>query len=130
VLEANLVLHNGMSLPIINKFLFYEQHQELDTHKKEHKQDCELKSFRRLAKRLKAQFLIFKIMVLLDGLYANGPVMALCKAYRWQYMIVLKDDCLTTVWREFEQLKIIQKEKTTTTTLHGFGRDVNKPSHG
>jgi hypothetical protein len=41
------------------------------------KQDCELKAFHRLAKRLNTAFPRLPITLLLDGLYANGPVMAL-----------------------------------------------------
>ena len=44
------------------------------------------------------------IIVLLDGLYANGPVTALCRRYKWDFMIVLKDDCLPYVWEEFHGL--------------------------
>ena len=44
-------------------------------------------------------------MLLLDGLYANGPVMALARRNNWEFMIVLKDDALSTVWEEFEGLQ-------------------------
>jgi hypothetical protein len=47
-------------------------------------------------------------MVLLDGLYANGPVVELCRQYHWQFMIVLQDDSLTTVWEEGNGLIKIQ----------------------
>ncbi|MBK7235719.1 MAG: hypothetical protein IPI02_08895 [Sterolibacteriaceae bacterium] len=36
-------------------------------------------------------------MLLLDGLYPNGPVLERCRDYHWQFMIVLKDDSLPTV---------------------------------
>lgn len=39
------------------------------------KQDCERNAFKRLAKRLKAEFKRLPIMVMLDGLYPNGPVL-------------------------------------------------------
>ncbi|MEW6663288.1 MAG: hypothetical protein ACOY9Y_05410, partial [Bacillota bacterium] len=55
------------------------------------KQDCELKAFHRLAKRLKHQFPKLPLTLLLDGLYANGPVMAVCRKNKWDFMIVLKD---------------------------------------
>jgi len=49
------------------------------------------------------------VLVLLDGLYANGPVMELCRQYRWQFMIVLQDDSLPSVWEEVRGLGQLQR---------------------
>jgi hypothetical protein len=100
VLEANLVLHNGVSLPLLSEFLSYAEGDPDD-----HKQDCELKAFYRLAARLNAYFPRLPILLLLDGLYPNGPLMALCHQYRWQFMIVLPNACLPSVWEEVKALK-------------------------
>ncbi len=99
VLEANLVFRNGMSIPLMSQFLSYT---EGDTGN--NKQDCELKAFYRLASRMKEAFPALKIMVLLDGLYANGPVVELCRKNKWQFMIVLKDGAMPSVMSEFEAL--------------------------
>jgi len=64
VLEANLAFHGGMTIPLMTEFLSYAE-GDMDTKK----QDCELKAFKRLAKRLKDEFSHLPIMVLLDGLY-------------------------------------------------------------
>jgi hypothetical protein len=104
VLEANLAFHSGMVIPLLSEILTYTQG---DSDKD--KQDCEQRAFRRLAKRLKAFFPHLSIMVLLDGLYANGPVMALCRQYKWDYMIVLKDDALPSVWEEIRGLLPLQQ---------------------
>jgi len=93
VLEANLVFHNGLTLPLVTEFLSYSEGDPDD-----HKQDCELKAFYRLSKRIHNYFPRMKIILLLDGLYPNGPLMQLCRDYNWQYMIVLKDKCLPHVW--------------------------------
>ena len=90
VLEANLGFHNGLSIPLMSEFLSYgegdpDEHNNSD----EHKQDCERKAFKRLAERLKKYFPRLPVMVLVDGLYPNGPVMEQCRNYGWQYMIVL-----------------------------------------
>jgi hypothetical protein len=45
----------------------------------------------RLSDRLKTLFPRLPILLLLDGLYANGPVMRRCLRAHWQFMIVLKD---------------------------------------
>jgi hypothetical protein len=100
VLEANRVLHNGVSLPLLSEFLNYAEGDPDD-----HKQDCELKAFYRLAARLNAYFPRLPILLLLDGLYPNGPLMALCHQYRWQFMIVLPNACLPSVWEELKALK-------------------------
>jgi hypothetical protein len=103
VLEASLAFQNGMTIPLISEFLSYT---EGDTERK--KQDCETKAFKRLAGRLKSTFKRLPIILLLDGLYANGPVMEICHDNRWDYMIVLKDDSLTTVWREYDALQSLE----------------------
>jgi len=103
VLETNLVFPNGMSIPLMSEFSNYA---EGDTETK--KQDCEQKAFRRLAKRIKKEFSHLSIMVLLDGLYPNGPIVELCRRNHWDFMIVLQDKSLPSVWEEYEGLKKLE----------------------
>ena len=105
VLEASLAFQNGMTLPFMSEFLSYT---EGDTDRE--KQDCETKAFKRLARRLKSTFKRLPIMLLLDGLYANGPVMEICHINRWDYMIVLKDKSLPTVWEEYNVLQGLESQ--------------------
>jgi len=100
VLEANLVFHNGVTLPLLSEFLSYAEGDPDD-----HKQDCELKAFYRLAARLKGYFPRLPILLLLDGLYPNGPLMELCRRYHWQFMLVLPAKCLPSVWDEVHALQ-------------------------
>jgi len=100
VLEANLAFADGMSIPLLSEFLSYTQ-GDTDTNK----QDCELKAFKRLAKRLKDNFGHLPLMVLLDGLYPNGPIIELCRKNHWDFMIVLQDKSIKSVWEEYEGLK-------------------------
>jgi hypothetical protein len=100
VLEANLVFHNGMTLPLFSEFLNHAEGDPDDA-----KQDCELKAFKRLATKIKQEFPRLPILILLDGLYPNGPVFDLCLQHDWDFMIVLKDKCLPSVWEEFKALK-------------------------
>jgi hypothetical protein len=74
------------------------------------KQDCELKAFHRLAERIKKTFPALRIIVILDGLYPNGPVMERCRKYNWQYMIVLQDKSLPTVHDEFEAISELEPQ--------------------
>jgi len=106
VLEANLVFSNGMVIPLMSEFMDYAKG---DTSKE--KQDCEQRGLKRLANRLKQRFPRLPIMMLLDGLYSNGPVMEFCRRGKhWDFMIVLQNDSLPSVWEEFEGLKKLQPE--------------------
>ena len=105
VLEANLAFQNGMVIPLLSEVL---SHSEGDSQR--NKQDCEQKAFKRLARRLKECFSHLPIMVLLDGLYPNGPMMELCRRNNWDFMIVLQDGSLPSVWEEIEGLKALQSE--------------------
>jgi len=111
VLEANLALANGLTLPLMSEFLNYA---EGDTDND--KQDCELRAFKRIACRLKKFFPRLRIMVLLDGLYPNGPVFRTCRENHWQFMIVLKDDSLPSVWEEFEGLSQLEPDQQADKT--------------
>lgn len=105
VLEANLAFRDGMTIPLMSEVLSYTKGDTGND-----KQDCEQKAFYRLASRLKSAFPALKIMVLLDGLYANGPVVEICRKNKWQFMIVLQNDALPSVTREFEALKNLDEK--------------------
>jgi len=99
VLEASLCFRNGMVIPLLSEFLEYEEGAG-----EQRKQDCETKAFHRLAERIKRAFPRLPILLLLDGLYPNGPIMARCRDYHWDFMIVLKDGSLPSVWEEYHSL--------------------------
>jgi len=103
VLEASLVFPNGIAIPLHTEFLRYTDG--------DNKQDCELKAFRRMAAWLARRFRRLPLMLLLDGLYPNGPVMSLCRRNKWQFMIVLKDDVLPSVWEEAKSLRKLEPEQ-------------------
>ena len=92
-----------MTIPLMSEFLRYTEGDQETS-----KQDCERKAFERLARRLNDRFPRLRIQVFLDGLYPNGPVMETCHRYGWQYMIVLQDGNLPTVWEEVEGLGKLQ----------------------
>ena len=76
------------------------------------------KSFRRLAQRMKEYFPRLPILVLLDGLYANGPVVELCRLYHWEFMIVLQDNSLPSVWEEVRGLGQLDRKSTRLNSSH------------
>ena len=102
-LEATLSFHNGMVVPLMSEFLEYTKG---DTSEK--KEDCETKAFKRLAGRLKREFKRLRIMLLLDGLYPSGPLMKICRKNKWDFMIVLQDKSLPSVWEEYYGLFKLQ----------------------
>ena len=104
-LEASIVLPGGLTIPFMTEFMDRKEYQDEGTDTEKRKQDSELKAFKRLAWRLKRNFPKLNIAVTLDGLYANGPLMELCQEYKWDYMIVLKDGSLKTVWENIESLR-------------------------
>jgi hypothetical protein len=105
VLESSLCFRNGMVIPLMSEFLEYEQGAG-----EQRKQDCESKAFHRLAARIKTAFPRLPIVLLLDGLYPNGPIMQRCREYHWDFMIVLKDGSLPSVWEEYHSLRHEQEE--------------------
>jgi hypothetical protein len=117
VLEANLAFRDGMTIPLMSEVLSYTQGDTGND-----KQDCELKAFYRLAKRLKSAFPALKIMVLLDGLYANGPLVECCRQNKWQFMTVLKDDALPSVMSEFEALAALEAKNRHRRTWGNRGQ--------
>lgn len=111
VVEAVLIFSNGMVLPLLSEFLENTPELEAVESAEKWKQDCELKGFYRLSRRLKKEFPKLKVTLLLDGLYANGPVMTICFKHKWEFMIVLKENSLTSLWEEATALIGLDKEK-------------------
>jgi hypothetical protein len=105
VLEASICFQNGMVIPLMSEFLEYETGEDGQS-----KQDCETKAFHRLAARIKQAFPRLPILLLLDGLYPNGPIMERCRSYHWDFMIVLKEGSLPSVWEEYYSLMHEQQE--------------------
>jgi hypothetical protein len=107
VLEAVLVLDNGITLPLMSIFLKNEDYIEGVT-----KQDCERKAFERMAQKLKKTFPGMRIALVVDGLYACGSIIRICRKNDWDFMIVLKEDCLKDVWHEATGLMRIDPENS------------------
>jgi hypothetical protein len=115
VLEAKLVASNGFAFSLMTEFI---ENNDLTADK----QDCELKAFYRLAKRLKQRFPHLPICLLLDGLFAGGPTFHLCEENNWKYFIVLCEKDLPNLHRSFEvaiaqlpnQCKSVKLEEVST----------------
>lgn len=103
VLEAKLVTANGFAISVETEFI--ENPDGGAT-----KQDCELKAFYRLVKNLKKDFPQLSICLLLDGLYAAGPIFDICKDYNWKHIITFKEGSMPDVYAEYVNLLPLYKE--------------------
>ena len=108
VLEAIVILENGITLPLMSEFLNNEEYRDISSNK----QDCEQKAFYRFAQRIKKRFPKLKISVTMDGLYACGPVIKTCREYGWDYMLVFKEGSMKDAWREAMGLIGLTPENT------------------
>ena len=107
VLEAKLVTGNGLALSIGTEYMENTEGWE-DEQKK---QDCELKAFYRLAKRLKKEYPQLSICLLMDGLYAKRTVYDICKKNGWKYIITFKEGCSSDLYKWYITMrdKLYQK---------------------
>jgi hypothetical protein len=113
VLEAKLITPDGLAISIGSEFI-----QNDDP--KATKQDCELKAFARLAGRLKKDYPQLRMCLLLDGLYANGPVMQTCEDNGWKYIITFKKGSLPSLWQEYLSLRrMIQQNRQRLESADG-----------
>lgn len=98
LLEAKLVTRSGFVFSLMSEFIVNPEPNPT-------KQDCELKAFYRLARRLKQRFPKLPVVLLLDALFACGPVFDTCRRNHWKFIVNLKDGSLPSVNEEFHALR-------------------------
>jgi hypothetical protein len=103
VLEAKLVASNGLALSLATEFVENPGHREA-------RQDCELKAFYRLARRLKEDYPQLTLCLLLDGLYACEGVLKVCREMGWRYLISFKEGSAPQRWGEYQALRGLTAE--------------------
>lgn len=96
VLECKLVVG---SIVISLDSEFIENENMLN---EKQKQDCEIKAFKRMIKRIKKNYPKYKFIITGDGLYATTPIINLCKKHKWYFIFNLKPDRLKQVNEAFE----------------------------
>lgn len=92
-LEARIVTPWGWNIPVLS-----EPVEAYDGEKE--KQDCERAAFVRLAKRLKAAFPHQGFCIVGDALYACRPVMDICRANGWEFVLTFREGVMPKVWEE------------------------------
>ena len=100
VLEAKLVV-GEIVFSIGSEFV--ENEDEKVT-----KQDCEINAFKRLAKKIKEEYPRLKIIIGADALYASKPIIDICKANGWKYIIRFKEGKIPTLYNEFKT--VVERE--------------------
>jgi hypothetical protein len=108
VLEANITLQNGLTIPLMSEYL-YREHSKLE--EEETKQDCEVTAAERLLERLKKYFPRLKIIIFADALFATQTLMDIINKNRWHFMIRLPKDKLT------DFAKILRQERDSRIML-------------
>jgi hypothetical protein len=84
VVEANIVLKNGLSIPLLSEFLRMDNNVLTNP---EGKQDCETIAFERLAKKLKKYFPRLRIILFSDALYVTQHMLGIIHKNHWEYVI-------------------------------------------
>ena len=77
---------------------------------KKYKQDCGIKAFERLAKKIKKNYQRLNILISGDALYANQKVIDICIKNKWKYIIRLKEGSIPTLYKEFEKIASEENE--------------------
>ena len=103
VLEAKLVV-GDIVISLDSEFIENEK-EEVE------KQDCELRAFYRMVKRIKKEYQKLPIIISGDALYCVEPVMQVCRENKWEYILRLKEERLKLLGEEIEGLEKIEKEE-------------------
>lgn len=102
VLEAKLIV-GDIVISIDSEFVENENENV-------EKQDCELRAFYRMAKRIKEEYPKLPIMITGDALYTCEPVIQMCKENKWGYILRLKEERLKLLGEEIKGLEKVEKE--------------------
>lgn len=104
VLVFSFIFECGLKLPIYSHPIRAKQVIGFETASEEsHKQESELVALKFTLPIIREAFPRMKIVLLLDGLYANRPVLRLAKEYRCGYIIVRKEGCLSLLAKDCDE---------------------------
>ena len=92
MLEAKLISEHGFAFSICSESIENVNGEYT-------KQDCELKAFYRMAPVLRDLFPRTPICLLLDGIYACDEVFNICRQNNWEFITVLKEDRIPTLYK-------------------------------
>lgn len=100
VLEAKIVLHPEICVSIMTEFAENQEESE--------KQDCELKAFYRLIRRLRERFPMLQICICGDSLYACDNFFKECREARCSYLLRFKEGSIPVIYGEYQKLRKLE----------------------
>jgi hypothetical protein len=105
ILVVSFVSPGGFKLPIYVHPIRAEAVKDKEFSSEDvHKQQCELSAFKVVSRIIKDRFPKLKICVLLDSLYANGPVFDICEELKFNYFIFRENGSMKTVGEDCDGL--------------------------
>ena len=103
-LVMSFIFFGGLKIPIYYYPIHAKQVVNLESaSENNHKQGCELVAFKTTLPIIKENFPRTKMVLLLDGLYANKPVIRLANKSGFGYIIVRKEECLPLLGKECDE---------------------------
>jgi hypothetical protein len=118
VLEAKLVGANGFCLSLATEWI--ENTDEYD------KQDCELKAFERLARRLKQDYSRLPICLVADGLYPNQTFFRICQQAGWSWIVTFKEGNLPSIWKRVVQRQGLKHCRRREECIRQGGKEIHR----
>jgi hypothetical protein len=97
------VLQCGLLGPGNTFFPLMHEHMDMQNPETE-KEDCEIRAFYRLAKRLKRTFPRMRFCIIGDALYCASTVADVCAEAGWKYVVTLKEGRQPEIWDEVLRL--------------------------
>jgi len=104
MLEAKIAGPGGLAISIASEMIENPEGFTEDDYEKS-KQDCELKAFMRLARKLHEHFPGQPFCLLADSILACGPAITTCKQNSWKYVFTFKRGRTPALWDEFKSLQ-------------------------
>jgi hypothetical protein len=116
-LVYSFVFMGGLKIPIYRHPIHTKQIENLENASDNlHKQECELVALKTTLPIIRRAFPKMKIVLLLDGLYANRPVIRLIKENRCGYIIVKKKGCLPSLAKDCNGQALLPNHKKNGTS--------------
>ena len=104
VLVFSFIFECGLKLPIYSHPIRAKQVIGFETASEDsHKQESELVALKFTLPIIREAFPRMEIVLLLDGLYANRPVIRLAEKHKCGYIIVKKEECLTLLAKDCDE---------------------------
>ena len=120
MLVFSFIFLGGLKIPIYRHCIRARQIVNMeDASDDAYKQECELVALKVALPVIREAFSRMKIVLLLDGLYANRPVIRLANEQRCGYIIVRKEGCLATVGSDCDGQAKLANHKNSTQVLRG-----------